>query len=301
MKQILAVFSVIFSLFFLNACDNEKNDAILESKVIRFQVEIPDHELEAGTRVDVNALKFEHGDEIGLFVVERNKENFLYPIQERDNYIDNAKMTYDSYTDTWVVDPPVYYLPKSQDVYAFYAYYPYINDVNPRAMEIRGVLDNQQSRINLGRSDFMTACQTEYVIGSGKPVKLRFTHHFSLVTLNYQIEDSQPLPFVGIRSGQYTVNTFRLDDVVKSDVSALKYTKEKDILIGMSPSKISENSGIATYAYQAIVVPQSLSNSKPLFYTLKDTQLNSININTSGISSVNFKKGEAYIFSVDIY
>ncbi|KAA6380439.1 MAG: hypothetical protein EZS28_024035 [Streblomastix strix] len=297
MKQILAVSSVIFSLFFLNACDDEKNDAILESKVIRFQVEIPDYEPEAGTtRVDVNDLKFEHGDEIGLFVVKRDKN-----LEKTDNFADNAKMTYNGLTKTWVVDPPVYYSPfdKSPDVILdFYAYYPYIRDVDPTAMKIWGVSENQESRINLGKSDFMTACKLNYVIGSDDPVKLQFTHHFSLVTLEYQVKDGQPLPLVGIRSDRYTVKAFRLDDVAtKSDVP-LGYEKEEDdILIGMSPLKISESSG-STYAYQAIVVPLPLLDldKKPLFYTLKNDELFSIDVKDTYID---FKGGKAYRFSVE--
>jgi hypothetical protein len=99
------------------------------------------------------------------------------------------------------------------------------------------------------------------------------------------------LPFVGIYSGQYTVKPFHLDSVAKG-VVPLTYNEGDDVLIGMSPSKISESP--ATYAYQAIVVPQRLSTSKSLFYTLKDTQFNSIK--TSGIFPVNLNKGEAYIF-----
>jgi hypothetical protein len=296
MKQILAVFSVIFSLFFLNACDDEKNNIISESKVIRFQVEIPDHEPEAGTtRVDVNALKFEHGDEIGLFVVKRGRDIYL-PIQERGNFVDNAKMTYNSYTNTWVVDPPVYYssIDNLQDVVLdFYAYYPYIRGVNPTAMKIWGVADNQESIINLGRSDFMTACQTNYVI-SDELVKLRFTHHFSLVTLDYQTGISQLSPFVSIRSGQYVVDTFRLDSVAKG-VSFLPYKKVGDILIGMSPLKVPVSSGITTY--QAIVVPQNLDDG-PLFYTLKNNSDQFYSINTKGAFR-GFERGKAYRFSAD--
>jgi hypothetical protein len=295
MKQIVTVSSVIFSLFFLNACDDEKNDAILESKVIRFQIEIPDYEPEAGTRVDVNALKFEHGDEIGLFVV---KQGTL--LQERDNFIDNAKMTYDSHTNTWVVDPPVYYFPidKSQDVKLdFYAYYPYIRGVDPTAMKIWGALENQESRINLGKSDFMTAYHQNYVIGSDKLVTLRFTHHFSLVTLRYQTKDTQPLPFVGIRSGRYTVNTFHLDGVVKEDDVVPLNDEKDDILVGMFPLNTTPG-GITTY--QAIIVPQYLNDDEPLFYTLKngDDKFFSIKtkMKTSDGSRFYFGGGNTYTF-----
>ncbi|KAA6336909.1 hypothetical protein EZS27_014967 [termite gut metagenome] len=296
MKQILAVFSVIFSLFFLNACDDEKSNAISESKVIRFQVEIPNHEPEAGTettRVDVNTLKFEHEDEIGLFVVKRDKE-------QSTNFVDNAKMTYDSHTNTWVVYPPVSYFPsdKSPDVmFDFYAYYPYIRGVDPTAMKIWGVLDNQENSINLGRSDFMTACKTNYII-SNEFVKLSFTHHFSLVTLEYHIGSGQSLPFIGIRSAQYIVDTFRLDSVAKG-VSSLTCERrlDGDILTGMSPLKIAEGSGITTYAYQAIVVPQILDDG-PLFYTLKKDDNQFFSINTQD-AFMGFERGKAYRFSAN--
>jgi hypothetical protein len=155
-------------------------------------------------------------------------------------------------------------------------------------------LDNQESSINLGKSDFMTACKVGYVIGSDDPVELRFTHHFSLVTLKYQT-DSQPLPFVGIRSGRYTVKPFRLDEVAKGDVVPLNYEEdEDDLLIGMSPVKTS--GGITTY--QAIVVPQNLTG-KPLFYTLKNGDDTFFSIKTQGASPFSFDGGNAYTFSYE--
>jgi hypothetical protein len=94
------------------------------------------------------------------------------------------------------------------------------------------------------------------------------------------------------------VDTFRLDSVAKG-VSSLTCERrlDGDILTGMSPLKIAEGSGITTYAYQAIVVPQMLDDG-PLFYTLKknDNQLFSINTQDAFMG---FERGRAYRFSAN--
>jgi hypothetical protein len=92
------------------------------------------------------------------------------------------------------------------------------------------------------------------------------------------------------------VDTFRLDSVAKG-VSSLTCERVGDILTGMSPLKISESSGITTYAYQAIVIPQILDD-QPLFYTLKNDGNQLFSISTIGAFR-GFERGQAYRFSVN--
>jgi hypothetical protein len=129
---------------------------------------------------------------------------------------------------------------------------------------------------------------------SDEPVKLRFTHHFSLVTLEYQTGSSQPLPFVGIRSGQYILNPFCLDAVAKGE-PLIHGERVGDILTGMSPLLNASEKIPGITFYQAIVVPQTLGGES-LFYTLKNKENQFSSINTQN-AFTGFVRGKAYRFS----
>lgn len=64
---------------------------------------------------------FENGDNIGLFVVNRNTDGSAASLQTTGNYIDNCKYTYQG---TWTAAAPTYW--KDNTTHAdFYIYYPY--------------------------------------------------------------------------------------------------------------------------------------------------------------------------------
>ena len=64
---------------------------------------------------------FENGDNIGLFVVNRNTDGSAASLQTTGNYIDNCKYTYQG---TWTAATPTYW--KDNTTHAdFYIYYPY--------------------------------------------------------------------------------------------------------------------------------------------------------------------------------
>lgn len=64
---------------------------------------------------------FENGDNIGLFVVNRNTDGSAASLQTTGNYIDNCKYTYQG---TWTTTAPTYW--KDNTTHAdFYIYYPY--------------------------------------------------------------------------------------------------------------------------------------------------------------------------------
>ena len=69
---------------------------------------------------------FESGDQIGLFVVNRNADGTLAALQPVGNHVDNMLYTY---SDVWTPATPVYW--KDDRTCAdFYMYYPYRNTVS---------------------------------------------------------------------------------------------------------------------------------------------------------------------------
>ena len=69
---------------------------------------------------------FENGDQIGLFVVNRNADGTQVALQPAGNHVDNMLYTY---SDVWTPATPVYW--KDDWTCAdFYMYYPYRNTVS---------------------------------------------------------------------------------------------------------------------------------------------------------------------------
>jgi hypothetical protein len=314
MKQILVTLPIIIvSLFFLNACDSDKdlNNDNQEGQIIRFQIEASGfgvNTVSSDTRLDVEGCEFEDGDEIGLFAVKRKKTDSAteddLKSTENENLIHNArlKLVYnpDLEKNEWVFDTPVSYSVDAGIVYDFYAYYPYQENLDPTAMNISGVLDNQEGRSTLGKSDFMTACKRGHIYEDGA-VKLTFDHHFSLVKFDVlSAGSSSPFANVAFNTPVYSIEKFKLIPIALREKKLADYTKEskpkKNILIGMH-----QLDNKATY--QVLVFPQTITGDTPLFYyslsdNKEDNGLFSISSkNLITIDNGDFKKGKRYKFS----
>jgi hypothetical protein len=303
MKQILVTLPVILLLFFLNACDSDKdlNNDNQESRIIQFKIEASGfgaNTESSDTRLDVGGCEFEDGDEIGLFGVKRRNTESA---SDRDltstkngTFIHNAKLTYSSFNKEWVFDTPVTYSRDAGIVYDFYAYYPYQENIDPTAMDINGALDDQEGRSTLGKSDFMTAYKRSHVYEDDM-VKLTFDHHFSLVELDVLPEDSLPFANVAFNTPAYSIKNFKLIPVALGEES-LAYTKETtNTLKGMHH--------LGNSTYQVLVVPQIVTGDKPLFYySLSNNKGNNglFSISSKNIitnDNGNFKKGKKYKFT----
>ncbi|KAA6350061.1 hypothetical protein EZS27_002525 [termite gut metagenome] len=310
MKQILVALSVIFSLFMLNSCDNDRNlnNDDLGDRIIQFRIKVLElglgmSESVSGTRLDVENCKFESGDEIGLFAVKRKMG--VVPsdddLEGTDIFIHNARLTYDGVSKSWISDPPIYY-PEDRTTVSidFYAYYPYKESVNPNDMDIsNGVLINQEGRSTLGESDFMTAYKRGYTFDEEKEVELVFRHHFSLVRIDCQTAVSK-LVFnsIAIVTPAYSVKNFKLIPVAieREDLTYESVTVKK-IAIGMHPKE----NAVATY--EALVIPQTIekgSDKVPLFYCFNDNDKSFFYIYSENVfnneNRIELKKGNAYTF-----
>jgi hypothetical protein len=310
MKQILVTLPIIASLFFLNACDSDKelNNDNQEGQIIRFQIEASGFEADTentNTRLDVEGCEFEGGDEIGLFAVKRKKTDSVADLKStrNENFIHNVRLTYNSFRNEWVLDAPISYPvnAKAQDtIYDFYAYYPYQEDLDPTAMTINGVLDNQEGRSTLGKSDFMTAYKRGHVYEDGA-VKLKFEHHFSLVKLDVlSTGGSSPFANLAFNTPAYSVEKFELIPIALGEEKLKKSEPKNNILIGMH-----QLDNKATY--QVLVFPQTITgdNSTPLFYySLSDNKgdnglfsISPKNLITDADDKGDFRKGKGYKFS----
>jgi hypothetical protein len=278
-----------------------------EGQVIRFQVEVSGFEVNTAgsdTRLDVEGCEFENGDEIGLFVVQRKKTDSAtdddLKSTEDENFIHNARLTYSSSGNEWVFDTSAYYQVAADITYDFYAYYPYQEGMDPTAMGINGVLDNQEGRSTLGKSDFMTAYERGHVREDGT-VKLTFNHHFSLVKFDVLSAiggSSSPFVNVAFNMQSYSIEKFKLIPVAlgKEELIYTKNEKEKSTLIGMHQL----DNKTTSYQYQALVIPQIITGDMPLFYySLSDNNNGLFSLSSKNLIGDNgdFEKGKRYKFS----
>jgi hypothetical protein len=317
MKQILVALPVIFSLFVLTSCDNERdlNKDDLGDRIIQFRIKalglVPGTSSESGsdTRLAVEDCEFEDGDEIGLFAVQHKIGDASSNDSLKDNFIHNVKLTYDGASKKWTSDFPIYY-PENREtmLFDFYAYYPYKESVDPNGMEIStGVLVNQEGRSALGKSDFMTAFKRNFAFNGGNVVELVFRHHFSLVRLECHTTGTKDLLLfnsVAFFTPEYSVKKFKLIPVATNNANLtydLTYEgiKLKKMAIGMHPKEKDIN--FATY--EALVIPQTIekkqSNTAPLFYCFNDKNTSFFYIYPAGVindEKIELEKSKAYTF-----
>jgi hypothetical protein len=297
MKRILVALPVIFSLFMLNSCDNKDLDNDDSGdKIIRFQIKALELganviESQGTTRLDVENCKFENGDEIGLFAVKRRTGSALSDddLKDTDNFIHNARLTYDESSRSWISNPPLYY-PEDRATLSidFYAYYPYRRSVNPNDMDISGaVLTNQEGRSTLGKSDFMTASVRGYEF-DGKEVELVFKHHFSLVRFDCKATAPNAFNSVAVSVQEYSVNKFKLIPVALGNKDLTYERSEKKIAIGMHEQTLN--------VYEALVIPQTFEKGQnaPLFYCFNDEDKSFFYIYSE--KQIKLNKGDKYTF-----
>jgi hypothetical protein len=168
--------------------------------------------------------------------------------------------------------------------------------MNPTAMTINGVLNSQEGRSTLGKSDFMTACERGHMYKDGT-VKLTFNHHFSLVKFEVTNGGSSPFVNVAFNTQSYSIQKFKLIPVALGKKELLYTKEEKNISIGMH--QVNNKMAI----YQALVIPQIITGDTPLvYYSLSNNKgdnglfsISSTNLITE--DNGDLKKGKRYKFT----
>lgn len=146
---------------------------------------------------------FDNGDEVGLFVVAHTQGEAA-DIASAGNYADNYKLTYVG--GQWVIDKEVTF-PQNDVALDFYAYYPYVENVDPKAI----AYDASSSMY-----DLMMA-KTADVNNTVETVTLTFYHQLSL--LDAEIVDGAGSALTA--EGFCTSASFNLGEYGSDDVMTL--------------------------------------------------------------------------------
>lgn len=218
---------------------------------------------------------FENNDEMGFYMV-KHVEGEDPLLQYAGNYATNIKATFDG-TD-WICAPKVYW---EDGLYDFYAYYPYISEPNSvDELEFQVKLD--QTEVGFTQSDFLWA-SSKSVSATESIVPLVFSHRLSRMHI------------VFVKGEEYTGDLPENADVYihNTNPNAIVDLNTGDVLCNsrMYPETIRARH-IAGVEYEAVIVPQRISNRVPLIEVVVG------NISYMVESKFLFKAGMSHTYKV---
>lgn len=226
----------------------------------------------------VTDLAFEVGDQIGLFVVNRNADGTAQALKTTGNHVDNMRFTYNA---TWTPDAPIYWLDDKTNA-DFYIYYPYTATVADVAAMPFSVNADQSAEAAYKAGDVIIGSRTN-VAPTEAAVMINAHHAMSqmLITLvpgNGFTEESLAAAEVSVR-----VNGVKTNATI--DLATATVTAVGDIS-AVTPLKTGD-------AYKALIVPQTVAEGNLLTVTVDGKEYNLV----SGIA---FESGKRYNCTVKL-
>lgn len=280
MKRI-SIFTLILTLA-VTACQEGiiEKDALLFDSEIRFNISTP----EAQTKVADGA--FEANDKIGLYVTDYMSDNLPMPLQLSGNRANNMTVSYDGAN--WTPQQSIYWGTGKSDVYAYYPYSSEISDVNNQYFEL--ALD--QTGEGYESSDFLWA-KAAGVKQTDGVVNLAMKHVMSKIVVKIVAGEDYigSLPEDASVLLHSTVTAGRID-LEKGAVSKDPYSGAKSIQLRNLGLQTLNN--VKMVVYEAIVIPQMLENSVPLF------EINSKSVSYLLEDTFNFRPGTSYTYTVTL-
>lgn len=220
----------------------------------------------------VTDLAFEVGDQIGLFVVNRNADGTAQALKTTGNHVDNMRFTYNA---TWTPDAPIYWLDDKTNA-DFYIYYPYTATVVDVAAMPFSVNADQSAEAAYKAGDVIIGSRTN-VAPTEAAVMINAHHAMSqlLITLvpgNGFTEESLAAAEVSVR-----VNGVKTNATI--NLAAATVTAVGDIS-AVTPLKTGD-------AYKALIVPQTVDEGNLLTVTVDGKEYNLVR-------GLTFESGKRY-------
>lgn len=273
MKKIFI--SAIAILAAITGCNKIETPAVTDDGTMRFNVAHP------ATKATETA--FEAGDKIGVYITGYQDGKPL-ALQLGGNYKNNNPVTYDG--TSWTADPVIYWSEGKYDVFAYYPFMipesvdelPFSVALDQRVMETADALSAYEA------SDFLYAVKKGVTSADGE-VELMFKHKMSKLTVNLikGADYEGDLPATATLLVHSTVTDCLIDlatgDVIKNPYSPARTITAKQIDAG---------------THTAIIVPQMLTNKKPLIeIVFKD-------VSYMVESKFQFKSGTHHVLNITI-
>ena len=202
---------------------------------------------------------FENGDQIGLFVVNRNADGTQVALQPEGNHVDNMLYTY---SDVWTSVTPVYW--KDDRTCAdFYLYYPYRNTVSSVSAMPFDVAADQSSASAYKAADLLVG-STLNVAPKKQAVGIVAKHVMSQVEIVLKAGNGFTSASLASAKVALRLNDMKTSATVDLSTAAVTAT-------GTASSLTPYKDG---GTYRAIVVPQKVEMGNLITVTVDGTDYN---------------------------
>lgn len=224
---------------------------------------------------------FEVGDQIGLFVVNREADGTANSLKTLGNHIDNMQFTYDG---IWKAASSIYWKDETThaDFYLYYPYQKYINNVTAVPVQVKA----DQSDLADYKSCDMLIGKTLNAAPTDQAVEIEAKHMMSQAIIT-------------LKAGKGFTDTSLASSLVNVRINGLKSTA----LVNLSTGEVTATGNDTDIIplkedciYKAIIIPQDVKEGK--FITINVDGSNYYLARNSKFHA--FEKGEKHNFTVTL-
>lgn len=224
---------------------------------------------------------FEVGDQIGLFVANREADGTANSLKTLGNHIDNMQFTYDG---IWKAASSIYWKDETThaDFYLYYPYQKYINNVTAVPIQVKA----DQSDLADYKSSDMLIGKTLNAAPTDQAVEIEAKHMMSQAIIT-------------LKAGKGFTDTSLASSLVNVRINGLKSTA----LVNLSTGEVTATGNDTDIIplkedciYKAIIVPQDVKEGN--FITINVDGSNYYLARNSKFHA--FEKGEKHNFTVTL-
>lgn len=232
-------------------------------------------------------------DKIGVYVTDYVEDTTPMPLQVSGNRANNLALTYDGAT--WTPEEKVYWGTGKSDVYAYYPYMDNVTDVNYQSFSVALDQSTKRTEKALGgyeASDFLWAKSTGVAQKDGT-VNLAMKHILSKLTVKIVAGED----YIGSLPEDASVLIHSTVAAARVDLESGGIVKDPHAgaeSIQMNKIGVRTVGGVESVVYEAIVVPQMLETTVPLF------EINSKSVSYLVEDSFNFRPGISYVYTITL-
>lgn len=275
------IFLCICTLLTMDACSSEGGsgtDPLQPSPTTKEKLPICINTAVA-TRATDEA--FEVGDQIGLFVVNREADGTANSLKTLGNHIDNMQFTYDG---IWKAASSIYWKDETThaDFYLYYPYQKYINNVTAVPVQVKA----DQSDLADYKSSDMLIGKTLNAAPTDQAVEIEAKHMMSQAIIT-------------LKAGKGFTDTSLASSLVNVRINGLKSTALVNLSTGEATATGNDTDIIPLKEdciYKAIIIPQDVKEGN--FITINVDGSNYYLARNSKFHA--FEKGEKHNFTVTL-
>lgn len=272
MNELLKFLYITFSFLFVVACEKQEiNELQPDNKGKEVTFSISKESNEPHTRATDNL--FETGDQIGIYVVKRINPDIPGVLEPSGNYADNKLYVIDNNGQLQPYDnsDKIYLSSNDNDVYDFYAFYPYQTIRNKEFSY--SVSCNQNEKFSYQLSDLMQS-KVLNIRNTNNRINLVFRHLMALIELHFKKEN------------EFTVTDVRMLDCNRKSQINIQTGETTAVSNTATINMYKYGETETNYIYRALIPEQIIKNNKQIFQIKRSNNFDLTYVKENGDSFV---------------